>query len=333
MVLVLVVILIVMMVVAGALRVVALVVIIVVMMMVMMLMLVLILVVVMVMMVLMLILVLIVVMVVAGAVRVVALIVVIVVIMMMVLVRLFFEFLELHRNGGLLLHGGHQLLAGELVPRGRDEHGVGVVVADELDALVELLLRNILRAREDDRVGGFDLVIVEFAEVLHIHLALRRVGHGHKVSERHIVGCDLAHRANHVRELADAGRLDQDAVGRVLGDDLLECSSEIAHERAADAAGVHLGDIDARLLQKASVNADLAELVLDQDELLAVVGFLNHLLDERRLARAEKTGVNINFCHTKTPSVLFFTVVKYSTSVKRYQADFSAGFQIPAKSD
>ena len=115
------------------------------MMMVMMLVLVLILVVVMVMMVLMLILILIVVMVVAGAVRIVAL-VVIVVIMMMVLVRLLFKLLELHRNGGLLLHGGHQLLAGELVPRGRDEHGVGVVVADELDALVELLLRNILRA-------------------------------------------------------------------------------------------------------------------------------------------------------------------------------------------
>ena len=199
-VLVLVVILIVMMVVAGALRVVALVVIVVVMMMVMML--VLILVVVMVMMVLMLILVLIVVMVVAGAVRIVALVVVIVV-MVMVLVRLFFEFLELHRDGRFLLHGGHQLLAGQLVPRGRDEHGVGVVVADELDALVELLLRNILRARENDRVGGFDLVIVEFAEVLHIHLALRRVGHGHEASERHIVGCDLAHRADHVRELAD----------------------------------------------------------------------------------------------------------------------------------
>ena len=155
---------------------------------------------------LMLVVLVIVVMVVAGAVRIVAL-VVIVVIMMMVLVRLLFEFLELHRNGGLLLHGGHQLLAGELVPRGRDEHGVGVVVADELDALVELLLRNILRAREDDRVGGFDLVIVEFAEVLHIHLALRRVGNRHETSERHIVGRDLAHGADDIRELTDAGRL------------------------------------------------------------------------------------------------------------------------------
>ena len=205
-VLVLVVILIVMMVVAGALRVVALVVIVVVMMMVMMLVLVLILVVVMVMMVLMLILVLIVVMVVAGAVRIVAL-VVIVVVMVMVLMRLFFEFLELHRDGRFLLHGGHQLLAGELVPRGRDEHGVGVVVADELDALVELLLRNILRAREDDRVGGFNLVVVELAEVFHIHLALRRVGNRHEASERHIVGRDLAHRADDIRELTDAGRL------------------------------------------------------------------------------------------------------------------------------
>ena len=37
-------------------------------------------------------------------------------------------------------------------------------------------------------------------------------------------------------------------------------------------------------------------------ELLAVIGFLDHLFDERRLASAEKARININFCHTGTPS-------------------------------
>ena len=50
------------------------------------------------------------------------------------------------------------------------------------------------------------------------------------------------------------------------------------------------------------INANFAEFVLNEDELLAVIGFLDHFFDERRLASAEETGININFCHTGTPS-------------------------------
>ena len=253
--------------------------------------------------------------------------------MMVMLVRFFFQLLQLHRDGGFLLHRLHQLLTGQLIPRGGDKHGVGVVVAEELDALVELLFIYILRARENDGVGGFNLVVVELAEVLHIHLALRGVGNGDEVAEGHIVGRDLAHGADDVGELADTRRLDEDAVGVILGDDLFERSSEIAHQRAADAAGVHLGDVDAGFLQETAVDADFTELIFDQNELLPVVRFLDHFLDERRFAGAEKTGVNINFCHTKNTFCFYFSEHKYSTSVKRPQAILRAGFQIPAKID
>ena len=60
------------------------------------------------------------------------------------------------------------------------------------------------------------------------------------------------------------------------------------------------------LLQKAAVNANFAEFVLNEDELLAVIGFLDHLFDERRLASAEKARININFCHTGTPSSMHY---------------------------
>ena len=239
-------------------------------------------------------------MMVAGAVRIVALVVLVMV--MMMVVRLFFELCKLDGDGAALLHRLHQLLAGQLRPRGRNDHGVLVVFADHVDALVKLFLRHAVGAAEDDGVGRLDLVIVELAEVLHIHLALRRVRHGHEIAELHVVGRDLAHGADDVGQLADAGRLDQDAVGRILRNDLLERAAEIAHQRAADAAGVHLRDLDARLLQKAAVNANFAEFVLNEDELLAVIGFLDHFFDERRLASAEKARININFCHTGTPS-------------------------------
>ena len=247
-----------------------------------------------------LIVVIVVVMVVAGAVGIVALAVIVMV--MMMVMGLFLQLCQLNGDGAALLHRLHQLFAGQLRPRGRDNHGVLVVLADHLDALVELFLRHAVGAAEDDGVGRLDLVVVELAEVLHIHLALRRIRHSHKVAQLHVVRRDLAHGADDVRQLADARRLDQDTVRRVFGDDLFERAAEIADQRAADAAGVHLRDLDPGLLQKAAVDADLAEFILDQHQLLAVVGFLDHFLDERRLAGAEKTGININFCHAKTPS-------------------------------
>ena len=72
---------------------------------------------------------------------------------------------------------------------------------------------------------------------------------------------------------------DDDAVGVVLLHHLLQGGAEIAHQRAADAAGVQLVDLDAAFLQKAAVNADLAELVLDQHHLLTGKGLFDELFD------------------------------------------------------
>ena len=245
-------------------------------------------------------------MVMAAALRVIALVIVLVVMVMMVVMRLFLELCKLNGDGTALLHGLHQLFAGQLVPRRRDNDRVLVVLTDHGHTLVELLFLHTVGTAEDDGIGGLDLVVVELAEVLHIHFALRRVRHRHKITELHVVARDLAHRADHVGELADAGRLDQNPIRMVLVNDLVQRAAEIAHQRAADAAGVHLRDLDAGLLQKAAVNTDLAELILDQDELLAVIGLLDHLFDQSRFARAEKAGININFRHKNTLYVNFF---------------------------
>ena len=142
-----------------------------------------------------------------------------------------------------------------------------------------------------------DLVVVELAEILHIHLALVCVCDGREAVELHILHMEVLHGANDVAQLADAGGLDQNAVGVELGEHLAQRLAEIADETAADAAGIHLGNLNAGLLQKAAVNRDLAKFVLDQHKLLACERLGNQLLDERRLARAEKAGENINFGH------------------------------------
>ena len=90
-----------------------------------------------------------------------------------------------------------------------------------------------------------------------------------------------------------------------LRHDLFESLVEVADEGAADAARGHLGDLDAGLLEKAAVDVDLAEFVLDQHELFAAVGFRDQLFDERGLAGAQKAGENINFRHKKYASFSF----------------------------
>ena len=197
----------------------------------------------------------------------------------------------------LLLHGLHELRAAELIPGSGDDHGLGILLPDQLHRLLQLFLVHALGPGQDDGAGALHLVVVEFAEVLHVDPDLSGVADRHHAADLHLIGLRALHRLGHVRELAHAGGLDQDPVGMILRHDLLQRFAEVAHQRAADAAGVHLRDLDARLLKEAAVDADLAELVLDQHDLLSGVDLLQQLLDERGLACAQESGENIDFCH------------------------------------
>ena len=115
-----------------------------------------------------------------------------------------------------------------------------------------------------------DLVVVKFAKVLDIKLALVGVGDGGGGIDLHAL--HVRDGTDDVAELADAAGLDQDAVGVVFLHHLRQRDGKVAHQGAADAAAVELVDLDARLGHKAAVDADLAELVLDQNQLLALVG-------------------------------------------------------------
>ena len=162
---------------------------------------------------------------------------------------------------------------------------------------LQLGLGHTRGAAEDDGTGVLDLVVEELAEVLHIHFALSGVGHGGEAVENGLLHLQALNGPDDVRQLAHAGGLDEDAVGMVLLHHLAQGLSEVAHQAAADAAGVHLGDLDAGVLQKAAVDADLAEFVLDEHQLFALISLLDQLLDERGFAGAQKSGKNIDFCH------------------------------------
>ena len=196
----------------------------------------------------------------------------------------------------LAVHDGDDLCAGQDGPVGGDDGGGGVLLCQQGDGGSDLLLTGVAGAAQDDAGRMADLVVIELTEVLHIHLDLVHVGDGDKAvqDDGQILG-DALDGAGHVGQLADARRLNEDAV-RVVGlDNLLQCLAEVADQAAADAAGVQLIDLNAGLAHEAAVDADLAEFVLDQDDLLTGEGLLDELFDKGGLAGAEEAGENVDF--------------------------------------
>ena len=224
----------------------------------------------------------------AGAVLIVLMVIMVVmmVLMVMLVVVLMLHVLQLFVQR-VVLHRLDYLIAAELVPRGADKSGLGVELLEKLGRSEDLFRARGVGTAHDDEVGVLDLIIEKLAEVAHVHAALARIDDCDSCAD--VCALDLLHCMRHVAELADAGRLDDDTVRSILVHDLLECLRKVTDQRAADAAGIHFGYLNTCVLEKAAVNGDLAEFVLDKNELFVFVALGYQLADERSFARAEKT--------------------------------------------
>ena len=245
-------------------------------------------------------------MVVAAAFLTVFMVMFVVVIVMMVVLMLLSRVHDLSqylsRQRVAVLHDRQQLRTGQLIPRSRHDTSILVVLAQQGNDLFQTVFLDKLGTGEQDGTRVLDLIEEEFAEVLGVHLGLLGVDNRDKaVEDDRLVLCNALHGSDDVGQLADTRGLDQNAC-RVVGlDDFLQCLAEVTDQRAADAARVHLGDLDTGILEEAAVNADLAELVLDQHDLFTLERFGQQAADQGRLARAQETGNNINLGHKKRP--------------------------------
>ena len=82
--------------------------------------------------------------------------------------------------------------------------------ADEFDGLIELVLGDVARTAEDYRSRVFDLVLIEFLEVLEVNAALGSVDDSDSSAD--LCAFNALDCSNDVRELAYAGGLDEDPV-------------------------------------------------------------------------------------------------------------------------
>jgi hypothetical protein len=187
----------------------------------------------------------------------------VIVVMMMVMMFLF-QFCQRCGQGCLAFHGLQKLRTGQFVPGSNYQGSLRIVFSQERHSGVQFDLGNGIGAGQNDGGSGLDLIVIELAEVLHIDLDLAGIGNGHSIAQLHILIGHLLNGSDHIAEFANAGGLDDDTLGGILLDDLGQRLAEIAHQAAADAAGIHLGNVDTGILQETAINADLAELILDQ---------------------------------------------------------------------
>ena len=223
------------------------------------------------------------------------------------------QFFQVRLHAGLALHRLRELRTCQLLPGGRDNGCAVVSLAEQFDGLIQLLLRNSVGPGHDNGRGGFHLVIIELTEVLGVYLYFSGIHHRNGITQSDLFIGNLIDSADHIGQLAHTGGLNDDPFRGVLGDHLIQRLSEITHQTAANTAGVHFRDINAGILQKAAVNADLSKFVFNQHQLLTAVMLLDHLFDQGCFARSEKTGVNIDFCHGYSPSVEIFK--EYYTTI------------------
>ena len=221
-----------------------------------------------------------------------------VIIVVIVMMMLFFFRQKLICQRYRLYHGVMDRLPGQLIPWSSDNARIGILLTDHGDRRIQLLLVNVLGPGQNNGACGLDLIVVELTEVLHIDADLLDVRHCHQRTDLKVaVLRRILDRPAHVRQLAHARRLNQDMIRMELVHNLTQRLGKITHKRAADAAGIHLCDVDAGVLQESAVNADLAEFILNQDNLLSCKHILDQLLDQCCLPCSEKTRNNINFSH------------------------------------
>ena len=173
------------------------------------------------------------------------------------------------------------------------------MLAKELHALRDLGVADLVGSGQNDRAGIFNLVDKKLAEVLDIDLALGSIYNCDCTVQFHLgTFCRILDGLHDVRELADAGGLDENSLRRIGAHHFTQRCTKISHQRAADAAGIHFTDFNAGFFEESAVNADLAEFILDQDDTGARECILKQFFDQGCLSGSKKTGNNINFRHS-----------------------------------
>ena len=197
--------------------------------------------------------------------------VLVIVVMLVVMMRFLFKPFKLLGESIGMLHSRQNLLAAYFCKRGSYDFRRSIQAANERNCFLKLLLAYLFGMAEHNAACILNLVVKEFAKILHIHFALCRIYNGCAGINFRTGKVSANYRFGNVAKLANAGRFNYNPIGRKLLVHLFKCLGKIANERAANTAGIHLGNLNSGILHKSAVNANFTKLVFYKNKLLALI--------------------------------------------------------------
>ena len=206
-------------------------------------------------------------------------------------------------QGCLSIHSLQQLHAGQFIPRCCNDRSLCIVLTQHRHRQIQFLLRNHIRTGKNDRRSRFNLIIIKFAKILHVDLYFARIYYRHGKAQSHFIIRNFFNRTNDIRQLANTGRFNYNSIRSVLFNYLGKSLTKVTHQTTANAARVHLSDLNTGILKEATINTDLTKFIFNQDKFLPCICLSDHLLDQGRLASAQKAGIYIDFRHIHTSFV------------------------------
>ena len=128
------------------------------------------------------------------------------------------------------------LFTAEIIEMRGNYIGILVYLADDCNRLCDLLLAGLVCSCQKNAARILYLILIEFAEVLSVYFAFRRINNCDAGINAYIFIIRIAYRRNNIGKLADARGLDYDSVRAVGSDGFSKRSREITDEATANAA-------------------------------------------------------------------------------------------------
>ena len=168
-------------------------------------------------------------------------------VMVMMLMSLFQKFIG--KICFLIFHNSFDLLRLQLFYRCSNDMSTLVEAADQLNGFLNFLLICHIGAAQNNSTRISNLIREKFSEISQVHFAFFHIRHCGITVELDLTFIfHVLHSLDHIGQLSYTGGFNNDAVRMVFLHHLHQRCTKITYQGTADAAGIHLADLNSCFL-------------------------------------------------------------------------------------
>ena len=149
----------------------------------------------------------------------------------------------------LIFHNSFDLLRLQLFHRCSNDISILIEAADQLNGFLNFLLICHIGAAQNNSTRISNLIREKFSEISQVHFAFFHIRHCGITVELDLTFIfHVLHSLDHIGQLSYTGGFNNDAVRMVFLHHLHQRCTKITYQGTADAAGIHLADLNSCFL-------------------------------------------------------------------------------------